>query len=167
MNNLEALRRLREADIDSLCALVKRPGGRIVDPNEPNAFIANPGQEVAIQATINLKLTVYYLWYRHSTSRVTTPADIMVDNGRILGIERWKSAKDYKEDPLPSGKDVIDEKDWTKSMESLVDVLRGRKETTGLPLAWCVRESEMSLNLQFFEGVLIFTNMCKDLLNGL
>ena len=50
LNNLEALRRLRETDIDSLCALVKRPGGRIVDPNNPNAMIANPGHQVSIQA---------------------------------------------------------------------------------------------------------------------
>ena len=143
LNNLEALRRLRETDIDSLCALVKRPGGRIVDPNNPNAMIANPGHQVSIQAVLNLKLTVYYLWYRYSTSRVTTPANIMLDNGSIRSIEqRWKSAKDYKEEALPAGKDVIDDKDWTKSIESLVDVLRGRKGTTGLPLAWCVRDNE-------------------------
>jgi hypothetical protein len=92
---------------------------------------------------LNLKLTVYYLWYRYSTNLVTTPADITLDNGSIRSIEQcWKSIKDHKEVALPAGKDVIFEKDWTKSMENLVDVLRGRNGTTGLPLAWCVRDSE-------------------------
>ena len=38
--------------------------------------------------------------------------------------------------------EVFDPKDWTKSIDALTDVLRGQRGTTGLPLAWCVRNDE-------------------------
>ena len=48
----------------------------------------------------------------------------------------------YKDDTLPSASEIFNEKDWAKTIESLTELLASRKGTTGLPLAWVVREQE-------------------------
>jgi hypothetical protein len=51
-------------------------------------------------------------------------------------------SKSYKDEALPPSSEIFHPKDWTKTMKSLVDLLRSRRGSTGLPLAWCVREDE-------------------------
>ena len=51
--------------------------------------------------------------------------------------------KSHVNAPIPSTpSDLIDEKNWTKTIESLNDFLRSQLGSTGLPLAWSVRPNE-------------------------
>lgn len=141
---IESLSRLRsDDDVDEIHKLLTRPGGLIPNPQVAGTFMPNPGFEVSVQAILNLKLAVYFIKHRKRCSRPTVPADVDVTPESILGLEEMReSEKAYKDDPLPAASEIFNEKDWTKTIESLTDLLASRKGTTGLPLAWVVREGQ-------------------------
>ena len=142
--DVDILRRFDDNEVTTLCTILKKPGGRIPDPNNAGAFITDPGTPVSIMAEKNLKLAVYYIKHRHRTSRPTTPANITDNEAGIRGISEMRlEEKSHVNAPIPSTpSDLIDEKNWTKTIESLNDFLRSQLGSTGLPLAWCVRPSE-------------------------
>ena len=142
--DVDILRRFDDNEVTTLCTILKKPGGRIPDPNNAGAFITDPGTPVSIMAEKNLKLAVYYIKHRHRTSRTTTPANIIDNEASIRGISEMRlEEKGHVNAPIPSTpSDLIDEKNWTKTIESLNDFLRSQLGSTGLPLAWCVRPNE-------------------------
>lgn len=145
LNSIEDLRNFREADVDTLAKTLQKPGGTIPDPANPGANIPNPGFYIPVRAITNLKLAVFYIKYRHLTSRQTTPADIDTTDASIFSVkDLWEEQQDKKADPaLPPSSTIFDTKNWTKTFKSLTELLRSRKgRTTGLPLAWVVRKDE-------------------------
>lgn len=144
LTDMDVLRRFTDDEVSSLCTILKKPGGRIVDPDDPNVFITDPGTPVSILAEKNLKLAVYFIKHRHRTSRAIDPADVLDTEASIRGIsERRLEEKAHVNAPIPSTPSyIIDDKNWTKTIESLHDFLRSQLGSTGLPLAWCVRPNE-------------------------
>ena len=102
------------------------------------ANIPNPSIPVSLRAENNLKLAAYWCKFRVKTSKDTVPADIQLDEiCKIRSLRDWELAH---EDPqVPDN--LINNKDWTKTMDGLVEHLRNCLGTTGIPLAYVVRES--------------------------
>ena len=83
-DTLDELKVLTNDEIESLCKVVWRPGGTVPnpstgDPGKP-ATLSNPGEQVLLQAELNLKLACYYLWFKDRTSRVVGSPDIILVN---------------------------------------------------------------------------------------
>ena len=68
LDTLDDLKILTNDGIESLCKVVRRPGGTITKPNagDPGqpATLSNPGEQVLLRAEINLKLACYYLRFK-------------------------------------------------------------------------------------------------------
>lgn len=142
IDSVAKLATLLDSGVESLCKIVRRPGGFIPNPvsgaRQP-ATIPNPGNTIPFLAEDNLKLAAYWCRYRVKTSRLTTPADIVQDVVlEIRDLRDWE--KEHKDaDPDPA---IIKGKDWTKNMEKIRELLRNSLGSTGIPLAYVVRENE-------------------------
>ena len=60
LDTLDELKVLTNDEIESLCKVVRRPGGTVPNPNtrypgQP-ATLSNPGKQVLLRAELNLKL---------------------------------------------------------------------------------------------------------------
>ena len=145
-DELAMLQALTEDGVKALCVTVRKPGGLMPNPDHPGgagaaqpALIPYLGRHVSAAAEGNLKLAVYWLHFRQKTSRPTNPGDVTLDNIRtVQTLKRWED--NYKEPDIPT--DLINPKDWPKSIDMIKAHLRGHLGITGIPLAYVVRETE-------------------------
>ena len=88
LDTLDELKVLTNDEIESLCKVVWRPGGTVPNPNygdpEQPANMLSPGEQVLLQAQLNLKLACYYLWFKEKTIRLVGSTDIKLVNVREL-----------------------------------------------------------------------------------
>ena len=84
-----------------------------------------------------MKLAVYFLKHRTRTSRATTAADITLD--QVRGIRDLRQEEENHDD-VEAPK--LDNRDWPKTMEAIIEYLRGCLGVTGIPLAYVVRSVE-------------------------
>ena len=138
-NSLEELGVLTDKEVASLCKVVRRPGGTMVNPQavvvgQP-AAIPNPGLSVSLRAENNLKLACYFIRYRGRTSRTCDPSDITLANVRSLrGHKEWEEQHEDLEAP------EINPRDWPRTIDSLEEWLRGNLGLTKIPLMYVVRD---------------------------
>ena len=68
LDTLDELKVLTTDEIESLCKVVRRPGGTVSNPNtgDPGqpATLSNPGEKVPLREELNLKLVYYYLHFK-------------------------------------------------------------------------------------------------------
>jgi hypothetical protein len=138
MDTLDEFKILKDTEVEDLCKVVRRPGGTIPNPNpavgQPQE-IPNPGINVTLRASNNLKLMCYFLRFKERTSRPVTAADITLDNIRALRDHKtWEESHEDVTAP------ELSFKDWPRTIEALEEYLRGCLGTTKLPLAYIVRE---------------------------
>ena len=139
MDSLDEIRLLSDEDIANLCKLIRRPGG--VVPGALNAAgnaVPNPGIQVNARAETNMKLTAFFLRHKARTSRTVTPADVT-----LISIRSLRELRDFESNYKPSD-DVptINEKDWPKTMEAILEYLRSYLGDKKIPLAYVVRKEE-------------------------
>ena len=70
-------------EIDSLCKVVRRPGGTIAGA-VVGQVVANPGIPVSLRAENSLKLAEYWLRQQEKVTRDVTPADVVMDAVRLM-----------------------------------------------------------------------------------
>ena len=134
---LEELGLLTENEIEGLCKTIRRPGGTMVGQGQGN--VPNPGTAVSLRAETNMKLAAYWLKFRIKTSRVTQPGDIDLPAVRsIRGLRDWED----NHSALEAADNIINVKDWPRTMEAIIELLRGNLGVTGIPLAYVVRDNE-------------------------
>ena len=142
LDTLDELKVLTNDEIESLCKVVRRPGGTIPNPNagDPGqpATLLNPGEPVPLRAELNLKLACYYLRFKDQTSQVVGSPEINLVNVRRLRnhIDWEKSHKDVDAPELSL-------QDWSRNIESIEEWLRGYLRVTKIPLAYVVRAEEL------------------------
>lgn len=140
LDALTEFRILKDEEVESLCKVVRRPGGTIPNPaaqqqeGQP-ATLPNPGIAVSLRAENNLKLACYYLRYKERTSRTVTPDDITLD--RVRAYRDHKEWEENHEDVKPP---EINARNWPRTIEAIEEYLRGCLGVTGIPLAYIVRE---------------------------
>jgi hypothetical protein len=93
---------LANEDISTLCSALRRPGGMIPDPQDPAAFIRNPGIPVSALAERRLKIIIYLSrLFARRINRTLTPAMITlveIRNAQTL-MERDAAHKNPSEAP--------------------------------------------------------------------
>ena len=135
IGDLEELRFLTDTEVENLCKVIRRPGGTINDAaGNP---VPNPGIPVTLRAENNLKLAAYFLRHRKRVSRPVVAADITLVNVCTLRDLR-NSEESYK---APSEVPSVNDKDWPKTIEAILDILRTTLGEDMIPLAYVVRES--------------------------
>ena len=121
---------LRDEAVSNLCKAVRRPGGVVAGGG------VNPGQPVSILAEENLKLTCYFARHRIRVSHDTVPNDITMVN--ITAMRELRDFETSHEDPeVPE----VDERDWPKTIDAIREHLANCYGTTGIPLAYVIREN--------------------------
>ena len=141
MDTLEEIKLLTDDEIESLCKVIRRPGGTIPQPAGAvagAAAIANPGVSVNQRAETHLKLLAFYLRHQARVSRVVQPADVTLDAIRTVRELREFESTYKKPEDLPS----INAKDWPKTMEAIDEYLRSVLGERKIPLAYVVRKDE-------------------------
>jgi hypothetical protein len=143
INELKEIRRLTDSEAEDLCKVLRRPGGAIA--NTPAAIAAgaaatrsNPGTQVSVVAQNNLKLLCYFLKHHVRVSRDLVPGDITPIG--IRGLEDLRLSEEKHKNP--TSKPTIDDKDWAKTFESIEEDLKSYLGTTGIPLAYVIRNDE-------------------------
>ena len=91
-----------DADVETLCRIIKRPGGVVAAP----AGGANLGHMISQRVQKNINLAAYWLCHSEHISRARQPADITVVN--VHSIHTLRDAEDNYEDTTPP---AIDDKD--------------------------------------------------------
>ena len=94
LDALDDLKVLTNYEIESLCNVIRRPGGTIPNPNagapgQP-ATLSNTGEQVPLRAELYLKLACYYLRFKDRTSRVVGAPEInLVSTSRLRNHRDW------------------------------------------------------------------------------
>jgi hypothetical protein len=139
MDTLDEIKLLTDDEVESLCKVIRRPGGTIPAPNVGGAPIPAPGVQVNLRAEGHLKLLAFYLRHMERVSRTVTPASITLDVIRTLR-ELREFELSYKVPDLDAP--TINAKDWPKTMESIEEYLRSILGERKTPLAYVVRKNE-------------------------
>ena len=118
LDALDELKGITNDEIESLCKVVRCPGGTVPNPNpgDPGqpATLSNPGEQVPLRAELNLKLACYYHRLKDQTSCVVGSPEINLDNVCELRIHRdWE--KSHKDVDAPD----MSLRDWSRNIESI------------------------------------------------
>lgn len=138
MDVLDEIQLLTDDEIESLCKVIRRPGGVIPGANPGDPPVNNPGTPINLRAENHLKLLAFYLRHQKRISRVVNVANITLDSIRTLREQRdYESSYKAPDDPP-----TINAKDWPKTMESIQEYLRSYLGEQKIPLAYVVRKDE-------------------------
>ena len=158
VTTLEELALLTDDEIKSLCSIIRKPGGDVLNPAYTDAEgnpvageaerIADRGSNISFRAESYLKMTAYFLRYKERTSRPLLHNDVQRDAVRRLQILKRKE-DEHEDVEAPK----IDPKDWPRTIEGLEEYFRGcQGTTTKIPLAYVFREREDIPNYDPIEG---------------
>jgi hypothetical protein len=145
INTLEEVVFLKDKYIDSLVKQLQIPGGMISGPvivggaaqGNTGTLVTKPGHSVSIRAETNIKMAVFYLHHQSRISIIVAPASIYLTVVRSL-----RSTKEYEENSkVTAEQPVINEKDWTRTMEAIHELFGSVLEETGVPLAYVICEN--------------------------
>ena len=141
-NDLDSLLKSDTETIKVLCKRVRKSRGRVHGHDDDDAPVVAPGNPISELSELNLTKTVFYLKHMKRTSRIPHPDNITI--ARIMDLEGQELAEKTHEDmPLPSAKEFIrPSKSWPEIFESLDNILRKSRGSTGIPLMYCVRKDE-------------------------
>ena len=129
LSDVNDLLQLEDKDIETLCRVIRRPGGTNAAGN------ANPGISVSAMAEANLKRMIYELRHVARCSRTIVWGDITLVSTRKL--VRQAEMEGSHRDPvaLPT----IEPKNWPKTFEAIDEYFRGLRGCKGHPLSYCLR----------------------------
>jgi hypothetical protein len=112
---LDDFLQLEDKDIESLCRVIRRPGGVNTAGNQ------NQGMQVSAMAEANLKRMCYELHHHTRLSRPVVWADITLLSVCALSVQTEMEASHRDPITLP----VMDPKNWTKNFEAIDKYFRG------------------------------------------
>jgi hypothetical protein len=140
IDSLEEFKLLTDEDIESLCKVVRRPGGSVINPDAHIAgqpgMIRDGGESISMLAEGNLKLCSFYLRHLHCVGRTTDYANVT-----LVKVRTMSQLKKYEKDNSdPTVEPAIDTKDWSRNLESLEEYLRGFLGVTKVPLSYVVQK---------------------------
>ena len=122
--------------IRTLCASVRKPGGTIEDPNDPDRRIANPGYSIPAICEKRIKWAAYGSRLYALIGRTVT-ADLL-NRDRLREFERHFLVIDEHDDPenLPT---ISKSFGIMKALDALPVHLRERLGVNKIPLAYVIR----------------------------
>jgi hypothetical protein len=120
---------LGDKDIETLCRVIRRPGGVNLAGNQ------NQGMQVSAMAETNLKQMVFQMMHTIRVSRTVVFPDITLVSVRALSAQAEMVASHKDPTALP----VMDPKNCTKNFEAINEYFRGTRGQKKHPLkyAYC------------------------------
>jgi len=112
---LEDFLQLEDKDVETLCRVIRRPGGVNAAGNQ------NQGMQVSAMAEANLKRMCYELRHYTRVSRPVVWADVTLLSVCALSAQAEMEASHRDPITLP----VMDPKNWTKNFEAINEFFRG------------------------------------------
>ncbi len=92
--------------------------------------------QVNMRAEGNLVKLLFFLLHMERTSRPVTPADCTMDALKSLDFQR---KVENEHDASAAKVPVIDDSDWSKTLEGQIDFLNQHRGITGVPLSYIIR----------------------------
>ena len=126
---LEDFLQLEDKDVETLCRVIRRPGGVNAAGNQ------NQGMQVSAMAEANLKRMCYQLRHHTRVSRPVVWADITLASVRALSAQAEMEASHKDPTTLP----VMDPKNWTKNFEAIDEYFTGLRGYKKSPLRYVFR----------------------------
>ena len=121
---------LGDKDIETLCRVIRRPGGVNLAGNQ------NQGMQVSAMAETNLKRMVYQMIYSVRVSHTVVFQDITLVSVCALSAQAEIEASHKDPTTLP----VMDPKNWTKNFEAIDEYFRGSRGHKKHPLMYVYRD---------------------------
>ena len=106
---------LGDKDIETLCRVIRRPGGVNLAGNQ------NQGMQISAMAETNLKRMAFQMTHTVRVSRTVVFPDITLVSVRALSAQAKMEASHKDPTALP----VMDPKNWTKNFEAIDEYFRG------------------------------------------
>lgn len=139
LDTLAEVKLLTDDEVESLCKVIRRPGGTVPAPDPGAAPVPNPGTPVNLRAENHMKLLAFYLRHQDRVSRSVQVPDITLETIRALReLRDFESTYKATTDDAPN----INTKDWPKTMESIHEFLRSYLGEHKIPLAYVVRKDD-------------------------
>ena len=132
VNAISEWKEMDDEAITTLCKVLRRPGGTAAGGG------ADPGVMVSARAETNLKLAVFFMKHQERVSRGVQWSDVTLSE--IRKLSRQREMEDKTSDSGTADTPKVDPKDWSKTMESLVEYLATFRGVTGVPLSYVVRK---------------------------
>ena len=126
---LEDFLQLEDKDVETLCRVIRRPGGVNAAGNQ------NQGMQVSAMAEANLKRMCYQLRHHTRVSRPVVWADITLASVRAFLAQAEMEASHKDPTTLP----VMDPKNWTKNFEAIDEYFMGLRGYKKSPLRYVFR----------------------------
>jgi hypothetical protein len=132
--------------IKDMCKNIRRPGGTLPNPNaeQPGAPVMIPCNGVAISPTAEERLVLLAYYVRH-LKRTSRPYPAQFNAARIFSMikikKREKEDKELAKDLVAPGQ-IEDLKKIRDAIENIAEYLLQIRGTTGVPLAYVIREDE-------------------------
>jgi hypothetical protein len=126
---LEDFLQLEDKDVETLCRVIRRPGGANAAGNQ------NQGMQVLAMAESNLKSMTYQIRHTVRVSRPIVWANILLAS--ICGLSAQAKMEASHKDPITLP--VMDLKNWPKNFEAIDEYLRGLRGYKDHPLSYIHR----------------------------
>jgi hypothetical protein len=139
LDSFDSLVDFDKDDIKSLCSTVRKPGGMIVDLNDRNRNINNPRTSIPAIAEGRLQLCAYAATIYQRIGREVNVATLSRD--RLTEFKHHKEAVDNHDDP-DSMPPISKTFGIMKMLEHFPTYLESKLGTSGVALAYVIRESE-------------------------
>jgi hypothetical protein len=123
---LEDFLQLKYKDVDTLCRVIRRPGGANAAGNQ------NQGMQVSTMAESNLKCMTYQIRHTVQVSRSVVWANILLVS--ICGLLVQAKMEASHKDPITLP--VMDLKNWPKNFEAIDEYLCGLQGYKDHPLSY-------------------------------
>ena len=139
---LETMTDLAEFDQDTmktLCSSVRKPGGTITDPNDPNRVISNPGMNIPSLCENRLCMAAYGAGIYQIVGRIPIMPNSLNRN-RLRQLKLHRDMIENHSDP-----EALPELSKTFGIMKFVDqfpaYLRECKGVSGVPLSYVIRDN--------------------------
>jgi len=120
---LDDFLQLEDKDVETLCRVIRRPGGVNAAGNQ------NQGMQVSAMAEANLKRMCYELRHYTHVSRPVVWADITLLSVCALSAQAEMEVSHRDPITLP----VMDPKNWTKNFKAIDEHFRGLRGSRSAP----------------------------------
>ena len=139
MDNSTKLSLFSNSEVGSLCKVVRNPGGTTAGVGRGVPPQHNRGLAISMKAIMNLKLACYYVRHQTRTSRPS--------NAPLITLQRIRRLRHLKATEFvymePTDKIVINDRNWPKTLESLVLWISKHKGVTKAPLGYCLQTEHL------------------------
>ena len=143
---VEDLAEFEEETLREVAANLRKPSGRIQDPNDASSMITTPTYQLGAKSLMKLIVAADAVRYYNTISRDITSDNMEYTTCLTIFKEDWKALKDRKKDEtatLPKVSKNFSVVRWSEAFKDFLSRTVGRRN---IPLSYVVRDNESVTN---------------------